>query len=76
MFKEASKSRIFAPTGLLGQVRVVRKIFLKFLHAGAIFKKFILLISFEENHKFINKNEQLSAWRKIGNIFFYSMYLT
>ena len=29
--------KIFAPTGLLGQVHMVKKIFLKFLHAGAIF---------------------------------------
>merc|ERR1712051_1103142 len=29
--------KIFAPTGLLGQVHLVKKIFLKFLHAGAIF---------------------------------------
>ena len=27
----------FAPTGLLGQVHIVKKLFLKFLHAGAIF---------------------------------------
>ena len=46
----------------------LEKIFLKFLHAEAIF--FILLTSFEENHKFINKNDQLPAWRKIRNIFF------
>ena len=62
--------KMFPPTGLLGQVHMVKKIFLKFLHAGAIFLKFILLTSFEENHKFINKNDQLPAWRKIGNIFF------
>ena len=62
--------KIFAPTGLLGQVHMVKRIFLKFLHAGAIFSKFILLTSFEENHKFINKNDQLPAWRKIENIFF------
>ena len=29
--------KMFAPTGLLGQVHTVKKIFLKFLHAGAIF---------------------------------------
>ena len=29
--------KIFAPTGLLGQVHTVKKIFLKFLHAGATF---------------------------------------
>ena len=60
----------FAPTGLLGQVHMVKKIFLKFLHAGAIFFLFILLTSFEENHKFSNKNNHLPAWRKIRNIFF------
>ena len=27
--------KIFAPTGLLGQVHIVKKIFLKFLHAGS-----------------------------------------
>ena len=48
----------------------LEKIFLKFLHAEAIFFKFILLTSFEENHKFSTKNNQLPAWRKIGNIFF------
>ena len=37
---------------------------------GSHFLKFILPTSFEENHKFINKNDQLPAWRKIGNIFF------
>ena len=29
--------KIFAPTGLLGQVHMVKQIFLKFLHAGSIF---------------------------------------
>jgi len=63
--------KIFAPTGLLHRSSTYgKKIFLKFLHAGATFLKFILLTSFEENHKFINKNDQLPAWRKIGNIFF------
>ena len=49
---------------------MVKKLFLKFLHAGAIFFEFILLTSFEENHKFSNKNNHLPAWRKIRNIFF------
>ena len=48
---------------------MVRKIFLIFLHAGAVFLKFILLTSFEENHKFSNENDNLPAWRKIRNIF-------
>ena len=43
---------------------MVKKIFLIFLHAGAIFFYFILLTSFEENHKFSNKNNHLPAWRK------------
>ena len=47
-----------------------KKIFLIFLHAGAIFFLFILLTSFEENHKFSNKNNYLPIWRKIRNIFF------
>ena len=62
--------KIFAPTGLLGQVHIVKKIFLKFLHAGAIFFLFILLSSFEEIHKFSNKNDQHPAWRNFENIFF------
>ena len=62
--------KIFAPTGLLGQVHKVKKKFLKFLYAGAIFYQFILLGSFEKNHKFSNKNDQLPAWRKIRNISF------
>ena len=33
----------------------LEKIFLKFLNAEAIFFQFILLISFDENHKFINR---------------------
>ena len=49
----------------------IEKIFLKFLHAEAIFFLFISLTNFEENHKFSNKNNHLlPAWRKIGNIFF------
>ena len=47
----------------------LEKIFLKILHAEAIFFLFILLTSFEENHKFSNKNSHIPAWRKIGNIF-------
>ena len=43
----------------------LEKIFLKFLHAEAIFFLFILLTNFEENHKFSNKNNHLPAWRKI-----------
>ena len=57
----------FALKSQLGQVHMVREIFLIFLHAGAIFFKFILLTSFEENHKFSNKNNNLPAWRKIRN---------
>ena len=30
---------------------------------------FLLINSFEENHKFSNKNNHLPAWRKIENIF-------
>ena len=47
-----------------------KKLFLKFLHAEAIFFYFILLSSFEANHKFSNKIDHLPAWRKIENIFF------
>ena len=46
----------------------LERIFLKFLHVKAIFFKFILLTSFEENHKFSDKNNHLPAWRKIRNI--------
>ena len=48
----------------------LEKIFFKFLHAEAIFFEFILLTSFEVNHKFSNKNNQLPPWRKIRYIFF------
>ena len=37
---------------------------------GSHFILIHLFTSFEENNKFINKNDQLPAWRKIGNIFF------
>ena len=42
----------------------LERIFLKFLHVKAIFFKFILLTSFEENHKFRNKNNHLPTQSK------------
>ena len=47
--------------------------FLKFLHAEAIFLEFILLSSFQDNHKLSNKNNHLPAWRKIGNMYFFAI---
>ena len=52
---------MFAPTGQLGQVHMVKEIFLKFLNVEAIFFSFILLTSFQEDHKFSNKNDHLPA---------------
>ena len=44
----------------------LEKIFLKFLHAGDYF---LLLHKSDQNHKFSNKNDMVSAWRNFKNIF-------
>ena len=59
----------FCSNRSIGSSTYGKKIFLKFLHPEAIFLKFTFLSSFEENHNFINKNDNLPAWRKIRNIF-------
>ena len=61
--------KIFAPTGLLGQVHIVKKIFLKFLHAGSWS---FLLLNLWFSSKLVSKmnfKKMASAWKHFKNIF-------
>ena len=44
----------------------LRKIFLKFLHALTMS---FLLLNFDQKYKFSNKNNMVSAWKNLKNIF-------
>ena len=56
----------------------LEEIFLKFLHALAIFYSMNLphrKENFDQKYKFSNKNDMVSAWRNFKNIFSRTLFI-